>query len=444
MTCDEAIRAIEAMIDREIDDDERLQLEAHLAGCETCRREVEERRAFSEKLGRDLNDAFASAAPPERRVIIRPRRFPWARMAAVVLVGLAVGYVGSSIGLFRAATAEAQEVATLSALKEAYEVRNQELETRLERAATALDRRAARVPEGPVRDAATLCVMNAATGLAGSEPLELPPESPERRTRLVANYLSSDDWAKRGLAVQAIRRLATNDLPYMEKQTVSLNGTNRTFYELVIRSMRNSNEPVVTVEIDKSLRLVQLQNAGVRVEAEGQAPMVCENLLDLRARYPDFARLYGVKGVDGYFMVAGVVQRAPEVESRPVVYVPAIVWNVQAAESGAIVKALNVHAVMSENARAGRSLEEIEKRGAEVMRWYARLAKPPVAVEADPSDVRRHLAALRRADLARLLLAREQLHDDVAALVRHAADMQRRLDCVSTASVTLDYVQAPK
>src|SRR5688572_28507480 len=99
---------------------------------------------------------------------------------------------------------------------------------------------------------------------------------------------------------------------------------------------------------------------------------------------------------------------------------------------------------MAENARAGRSLDEIERRGAEVMRLYGRVARVPAAVKADHVRVRRHLSKLLKAYFARLLLAREQLQDDVADLVRHAADLSRRLDCVSTASVTLDYVQTPK
>src|SRR5688572_21615019 len=154
VTCDEAVRAIEAMLDREIEDDERLQLEAHLAGCEACRRETDERRAFSERLGRDLQEAFRPPAAVERRIVFRPRRFPWIRAAAVVLVGVAVGYIGSASGFFSPATAEAREVAKLSALKDAYETRDRELALRVEREATILDRRAAQTPDGPRRDLA--------------------------------------------------------------------------------------------------------------------------------------------------------------------------------------------------------------------------------------------------------------------------------------------------
>ena len=79
MTCDEAVRAIEAMLDREIDDDERMQLEAHLAECETCRRETEDRRAFPDRIGRDLNDAFPPSTRATPRIVIRPRRSNWVR-----------------------------------------------------------------------------------------------------------------------------------------------------------------------------------------------------------------------------------------------------------------------------------------------------------------------------------------------------------------------------
>ena len=445
MTCDEAIRAIDAMLDREIEDGERLQLEAHLGGCEACRRETDERRALSDRIGRDLNEAFRIQPGGARRVVAPPRRFAWVRAAAVVLVGVAIGYVGAAGGLFRAQTAEAHDLARLSALKDAYETRDRELSARLEREAGALDRRVAVAPDSAVRDAVSLCVMNAAAGLADKNPLELPAE-PAQRARTVAFQLSSSDWSQRGVAVQAVRRLPPGDAAYMEGQVANLHGANRTFAELWLLSRRASTGTAVdcTVETGQgAVRIVQLQNGFVRIEAgDAAAPKVFEglNLLDIRSRYPAVALQLQLRGVDGNFTVGGVQQVAPDVESRPAMFVPAIVWSAPGATSEGLVEALSVHAVMSDLARAGLSVEETERKALEVRdRVQATSSETPLAVSADPERVRFHLSALRGLDAGRLALTRERLHDDVAALERRLSEMARRLDCVRKATVTLEY-----
>ncbi|HZL73176.1 MAG TPA: zf-HC2 domain-containing protein [Planctomycetota bacterium] len=448
MTCDEAIRAIEAMIDREIDDDERMQLEAHLAGCETCRRETEERRAFSDRIGRDLNDAFPPSTRATPRIVIRPRRSNWVRAAAVILVGFAVGYVGSSTGVFRPASAEAREVAKLSALKDAYQDRSRELADRVEREATALDTRAAQAPDGPRRDAVALCVMKIANGMAGADALELPPE-PEKRARKVAEYMSTPSLARRGLAVQALRTLPATDMPLVERQIVNLKGTNRTFTELYVLSFKSPTEPVVVMELNGGdLRFTQLANATLRVEAKtnsataAAAPRIYEgvNVLEFRSRHPDISRLLDLKGSDGNFSVAGVTQRATAVQCRPVAYMPAVVWSVQDRESGRIVEALSVHAVMAECARAGGTVEEAERQGLDVMRRVQEVSATAYAsVTPDPERVRYHLTRVRNLDSAGLALTRERLHDDVAALERRVVEWQGRLECLHKAAVTLDY-----
>jgi putative zinc finger protein len=448
VTCEEAIRAIEAMIDREINDDERMQLEAHLAGCESCRRETDERRAFSDRIGRDLNDAFPPAPSSARRVIIRPRRFPWVRAAAVILVGFAVGYVGSSTGFFRPASAEARDVAKLSALKDAYQDRSRELADRVEREATALDTRAALAPDGPRRDAVALCVMKIAHGMAGADALDLPSE-PEQRTRMVAAYMSAPTLARRGLAVQALRKLPATDLPLVKRQIANLNGTNRTFTELYVLSFNSSTEPLVVMDLNGGdLRFTQFANATVRVEAKqagatpAAAPRVYEgvNMLEFRARYPQISQALELKGIDENFSVAGVTQRAPAVQGRPVAYVPAVVWNAQDKESGRIVEALSVHAIMAECARAGGSVDEAERRGREVMRRVHEVSPASAAaVTPDPDRVRYHLTRVRKLDSAGLALTRERLHDDVAALERRVVEWQGRLECLLKAAVTLDY-----
>jgi len=181
----------------------------------------------------------------------------------------------------------------------------------------------------------------------------------------------------------------------------------------------------------------------LRVESVGAAtPRVFEgvNLLDFRSRNPLIASQLRLRGVDGNFTVAGVHQLAPAVESRPAMFVPAVVWSAPGGESGGFVEAMSVHAVMSDLARAGRSVEETERQGIEVMRRVHEASAPALqVVRADPERVRIHLAAFRRFDGARLALARERLHDDVAALERRVLEMERRIDCVRKAAVTLEF-----
>lgn len=444
MTCDEAIRAIDAMLDREIEDDERLQLEAHLGECESCRRETDERRAFSDRIGRDLNEAFRSSAPPAApRIVIRPRRFPWARAAAIVLAGIAIGYVGSSTGFFSPASAEAREVAGLSALKDAYEHRDRELVARLERVTTDLDRRAARAPEGPLRDATSLAVAYATTGLAPSETLVLPQE-PAARARALAMHMSSESLARRGQAVLALRKLAAADVPHMERQLAVLNGTNRTLTDLWVKSVQAAPESAVAVDIDvPTLRVTQFRDARFRVESTAAAaPKVyeCMNILEFRTRYGDLASRLALRGVDGNFTVAGVHCNAPAVENRPVAYVPAVVGSSPGADSGAVVEALTVHAVMAHCAAAGRTLEEAEQKGLEVMRRVQEVSLPPAAVRADPERVRNYLVVLRKVGQERLALTREKLNDELAELERRVAATEQRIECVRKAAMTLEYL----
>ncbi len=447
MTCDEAVRAIEAMLDREIDDDERMQLEAHLAGCESCRRETEERRAFSDRIGRDLNEALRLAPGGTRRIVIRPRRFPWVRAAAVIVVGIAIGYAGSAGGLFRAATAEAREVANLSALKDAYTDRDQELVAKLEMEAADLDRRAGRAPESAARDLTSLAVMQAAQGLAAAEPMVLPPE-PEMRARHVARQLSSPSLSQRGRAVNAMRNLPAGDAVHLERQIGHLNGTNRTFTELVVLASRAPSEkPAVdqTIETNKgSLRFVQYPDARVRFEALGTSPTQvyqAVNVAGFRTVHPEVAKKIGLKGVDGDFTVYGVHHKAPVVDSRPTVYVPVVMLDVPAAESAGMVEVMSAQAVMVDYARAGRSLDETERKGREVLRRvHATASASPTAVRADPARVRHHLSDCRALDAARLALARESLRDELAALEKRVAELERRLECLRKAAITLEYL----
>lgn len=442
MTCDEAIRAIEALIDHEVGDDERLHLEAHLAECEACRREVDERRAFSDRLRRDLGEAFPAPAAAAPRVVFRPRRIPWLRAAAVVLVGMGIGYLASAAMIFGVPSAEAREVANLSALKDAYESRDGELAAELERAASDLDLRVSRTPDGPRRDAAALCVMHAAAGLAGNESIDLPKE-PEARAREVALMMSNGDLATRGRVLHALRGVTPLEVTHIEGQIKNLNGANRTFMELCVKAVQGSSQPAIVLEFNGGeLKFMQLENGRVRLETtEGASPKIYDglNILEFRANHPAIAQRFGLQGVDGNFKVGGVHQQASAVEFRPAAYVPAMVWSVPQSGSAGVVDALSVQAVMVDSARSGATVEHTEEVAKEFLARIRRVGNGGGAVTPDPERVRRYVAEWRKSDAAQLALVREQLRDEMAELERRVEEKRNRLEVLRKACVTLEY-----
>ena len=105
-----------------------------------------------------------------------------------------------------------------------------------------------------------------------------------------------------------------------------------------------------------------------------------------------------------------------------------------------LVEAMSVQAIMAECSRAGASVEEAERHGKEVMRRvHATTARYGKAVRPDPARVKAYLSQLRKVDEARLTLTREQLNDQLAGLERRILELERRLECLQKAAVTLDY-----
>lgn len=100
MSCEPFKPALVAHLYDEIDDSERAALIEHLAGCEACRREVEELAAARERIR--SADLDVPAAP--RLLVLSPR--PRARLAlafaagiaSALLLGAAAGVVGYRFG----------------------------------------------------------------------------------------------------------------------------------------------------------------------------------------------------------------------------------------------------------------------------------------------------------------------------------------------------------
>ena len=111
MTCEEARRLLDAHVDRELDPAIDRDVAEHVAGCETCAREVESIRALKSALRRDAQDlrapdalrsrleraiggANARPAAQRPRSITRwaPIAIPWAIAALLLLILMPVAF----------------------------------------------------------------------------------------------------------------------------------------------------------------------------------------------------------------------------------------------------------------------------------------------------------------------------------------------------------------
>ncbi len=98
MSCPDAEKLISARLDRELSTIETAELDAHLAGCEACRRAAGEYAALVD----ELESAFRAEplATPAPRARPRPR-IPWLRLAAAVLL-VAGGILGAYLSRTKA------------------------------------------------------------------------------------------------------------------------------------------------------------------------------------------------------------------------------------------------------------------------------------------------------------------------------------------------------
>ena len=86
----------------ELPDDQRRTIEEHLAACPQCRAALEEHRTLRDVLGQwqvetgtpDMWSAIDRRLDDRRRTVIRPAWTTIGRIAAAVVLGVGVGYVG--------------------------------------------------------------------------------------------------------------------------------------------------------------------------------------------------------------------------------------------------------------------------------------------------------------------------------------------------------------
>ncbi len=315
MTCHDARIAMDALVDGELEPAGEKILRDHLAGCAACARELEERRAFSESLRDSFDRALEDvrSTPEERHGLVermetaarRRALFP-ARLAAVLMVGLAVGIAAYASGLLgpRPVGPERREVADI--LREA-EIRSGQID--LLREQTALDLQKTR--EAVLRDGENPAVRLASLRLSSLEEAMAPGPAEARSVADLVADTASPDWAVRGAARKALRRLSPEDLESLRRAAANVPGCDRAYVGQVITELEERSRPATawviaitqsddgkTIEFKQSgSGRVELTVPGIKVEARSVA--------DLLGSHPDVCSRYGIVGREGAVVVGG-------------------------------------------------------------------------------------------------------------------------------------------
>lgn len=248
MTCRDVREALDALLDGELEPGEELAVREHLDLCLSCGRELDDLRDWHGT----LSDALAGEAPrpsvTERRrtadaviAAVRRPRIPAARWAAVLAIGLSLGVAGGAVALSRPPREQVARVAE-------------------------------QIREREVRDAA-LRAMSAEIA-----------EDLGRAREAVAGR-SAEDPAARAVEVASAsiaRRLGAEPPP------AAADGRER------VSITRTIDDATVTV--------TQLNDGRILVSVPGQR-IEAASMEELRSRYSDLCRRYGIGGQDGCLSV---------------------------------------------------------------------------------------------------------------------------------------------
>jgi len=313
MTCDEARSALDALLDGELKSPREEALQGHLASCAACARELEERRAFSATLrdafGRALEDVESSPAERHglaKRMLAASRRralFP-AKLAAAVMVGLAVGIAAYASGLLgpRALSPERREVADL--VSEA-DVRARQIDFLNREAAADLQKAheaAARGPENPA-------VRLASLQLSHFEQLMAPGPATARSMADLVAATASADLAARGAAKKSLRELPPERLEELKRAAANTAECDRLYVGQVISELEDRGRPAASVAIVISqsedggkVEFRQHGNGRVELSVPG-LKAEARSVADLLNRHADVCRRFGIAGREGAVVV---------------------------------------------------------------------------------------------------------------------------------------------
>ncbi len=455
MNCRDAVRTIEARLDGAAEEAERRDLEGHLAECPACRRELDERRAFADQVGRSIYHSLRAVVPmpglkqdclralddqaaPPRRTL----RLPWKPFAGAAALAAGVLVVLFAGGFLESApSAEARELAERRARRDRLAAEVVRCADEVRGAATRLDAKVDAAPAGAVRDAASIWLASTAARLAAAGP-EAVPEDPRARVGALSRQLSDRDLGVRGRAVWGFQQLGRPHAPALREAVAGMEGAPRAFAELVLQSIEPEDRPAidVTVSVDEiEVQVLQFGDGRVKLlhrsGGETQA-LEARSIAEFRAQHPKLAGQLAIVGVDGDFSVAGLRQRAPA-RPRPVMYLEEAVWGpVTARQEGTFLK-LASESLVLDYLRDGAAPTEAEQRAVAVLRQLGSSGPAPVPTP-EAAHVKRLAAELKRLDAAALALERRRVDDELPILEGRWRELVRQLDTLRKAEATLD------
>ncbi len=301
MTCTDALLQIDALIDGDLDD--RRDLDAHLAACESCAREIDSRRALSDRLRQDLTAALAGVRPASgekeqavrRLMASRSAGFTlFIRAAAVVVIGVSIGFIAMLGGPRRADAAyvarAAETVATAEALQQMLPVMQKAVRKNYDEAARTMPRNHGTGPAGKILSAY----------LAGiGEPLaefEIQIVRPDDVRLLAEKNVAA--------ALRQVVVMPEDKVIYLK----DLGDTLPSAVDYVIQSRLNQGDAVIDIvqkNDERTLRVRQYANASIVVELNGKV-VKGTDVNDLIQRERGFCREIGLSGRDGEIVVGNI------------------------------------------------------------------------------------------------------------------------------------------
>jgi hypothetical protein len=427
MSCAEIRTALDALADGELDAAEERAARTHLAACAACARELEERRAFSESLGRSLEralDGVESSAADRGRAVGRMaaaarRRAPLLpRVAAVAAVGVAVGLVAWALA--SRPTPEQRDVARR--LGEA-EARDLQVRALREQASRELDFVREAVARGPADHPAAVALN---VGLSALED-RLEPDAPRASLGQLVADTASPDPACRASAQKALWRLGAESLEEFGQAVLRAEKADWMFVTRVLNDLKGraradaSRQVAVSQVVNgESVVVSQGPDGRVRVVLPGRT-IETRSMGELLDRHADVCGKYGIRGREGVITVGGS-SATLDLEGRLQVLFRTGGWDEDALGE----------AYRSWAARGARDAGEVESRLKAMRERWGRAGGPPAPPPVDVSPILKDVKALTRPELEKIraeLEARmKKLDDDL----RHAELLRTRAHVLRT------------
>jgi hypothetical protein len=443
MNCREALLDIDALVDGELAD--RRALDAHLAACAVCAHELESRRAFSDDLRnqfrpmRDLTAPAADKAALVDRLAARPRTsMLWLRAAAIVIVGLSIGFLGVTLNR-RTPDAPpnpaAVQLAEVSALENQAKLRRVALKNEADELKHQVARNGGTEEAGR---ALSFLIMNINRELAGDQTvdIEIQGDAREQVDRAVELIVKSDP---RG--VFALRKLGSDHLVYLKDAEKRLDGGDYHILKMKIESMSGSTavsvpagaEPCINIVQsigNRSVKFQQYPNAVVVLECDGRK-VVAADMTALLSEHRDLCAKAGVAGSDGKVQIGGVqsvslgvVRSAPRMwEAMTMVEWPEIAEEADRAVFTVYSK--------KKNEAAARRLRDEAAKAREAVTWSDR-----VEIAAEVEQALARVKSLNDQEVRRLQRDAAKRAEELRRQLGELKEIQGRLESVKV------YVQA--